>query len=695
MYEIRPENILSFLNDKTIRFPRFQRKQTWNDVKNIQLAVSVFKRYPIGVTIINKEDYKKQSTRWLLDGRQRRHALKLMLENPENIYKWSKRFLKIKSSAQLHDIEDEFWKTIDDYLNQDDQEENIEDNKPNEAQKVEYEGDFDEDLNENEESESIESDDEDIEDVKSSGMSYLGNLELLLDIIKTVHPIRKNYSGFTKPFDLRSISERLPYIDKENDGSETISGKKLTSFIQEYIKYSLDNQISYFDKDSFKEFLKVRISLDSEKEKKLEIFLMKNWERMLASIKIIETIENTLAESRIGIIETDNISATDSQMIFKLINDAGTKLSAVEILSAKPTWNIKVKNPSQTLLQQTKTLYSVIGVESSAEHPVRWDFPATLHERLQNLEFIFPKLDYNKGLEKKLTLGFKLLSGIYEKGIKKEDISNLSKNPITWETEIDRLVSELSNVGKILKDYQYFSFLKSYNQSLLDLTSDAIALNFIFLIYGDYLRKDSPVASKTKLIQKNGYILVDRLIYEYVTKKWRGSSDSKVAQNIKQLSNAPDIFEPVKEADWRDLITEINSKFTIQDEEIKFSLMKPIVFHIYSTCGIDGPNNPDINVEVDHIFPRNKLSNSVLTSFDDALFNLAPLPQRENIRKSDKALKIIEDKWLISQIVKYTEIEKDDFIKYSDTSNWQELRTKRSEFFLDRFLDERNKILNN
>jgi hypothetical protein len=64
------------------------------------------------------------------------------------------------------------------------------------------------------------------------------------------------------------------------------------------------------------------------------------------SIEVERIIKCRLQEAIIGIIETIGITATDSQMIFTLINKEGTKLSAVEILSAKPSWNITVKSPS-------------------------------------------------------------------------------------------------------------------------------------------------------------------------------------------------------------------------------------------------------------------------------------------------------------------------------------------------------------
>ncbi len=55
MYQVRPENIASFIEDHSIRFPRFQRKQTWKAEQNLKLAISIFKTYPIGVTLINKQ----------------------------------------------------------------------------------------------------------------------------------------------------------------------------------------------------------------------------------------------------------------------------------------------------------------------------------------------------------------------------------------------------------------------------------------------------------------------------------------------------------------------------------------------------------------------------------------------------------------------------------------------------------------
>lgn len=46
MYEIRPESIKTFITDRNVRLQRFQRKQTWDEKKNFQLCISLFKEYP-------------------------------------------------------------------------------------------------------------------------------------------------------------------------------------------------------------------------------------------------------------------------------------------------------------------------------------------------------------------------------------------------------------------------------------------------------------------------------------------------------------------------------------------------------------------------------------------------------------------------------------------------------------------------
>lgn len=707
MYQVRPENIASFIDDHSIRFPRFQRKQTWKAEQNLKLAISVFKTYPIGVTIINKQNWGSRVTRWLLDGRQRRNALLLMSQNPENIYDWSKKFFRLKNSDQNQDITKKFWREIEIYLNDSDEEgfEEAKKRAVDEGQ-VEFffdgktyktrkkinvvEDDLDEDFSEDE----IEENDYVLNDNEEYNESVKGDLEELLFIIKTVHTKSNVKSGFTSPFDFRKIITNLSY---SVDGNKTLSGQKLTTFLKEYLNYLFDNTIKENPK-SLVEYYRNRYNLDSKQINKLTKSIDQNWEDISNSIKLIRVLKNRLKEAMIGIIETENITSTDSQMIFMLINKEGSKLSAVEILSAKPAWNIPIKTPSKELEKHRKPLYAAINTQ--VENTVRWDYPATVYDRINNLTFLFPKLDYNKNneLEKKLTLGFKILSGIYLKGIKKEDIDKLAtEKSINWDSDIDKIIDEINLMGKVLKDSPYFQYLNTWNQTVLGITSDAIALNFLFTTYFDFKRKGNPISnsSKTKIFVNNAIILADKLVFEYVTQKWRGSSDSKISRNINDFVNLPEKYKLISSENWLELINSINNDQLIDDNPISFALCKSLVYHIYSIHSLMGPDN--IKISVDHIIPQSLFDgNSSIPNAENiknALFNLCPLPSKDNIKKTNKTLAKIDDPWLIQQIEKYSHILKSDFIEYSDVNSWGKLRIERRAFFEKGFISARNEII--
>ena len=109
MYEIFPKSLKEFIEDTSIKLPRFQRKATWDEKKRFELALSVFKNYPLGASILSKEmDESKNITEWLLDGRQRRDSIKMIYENPENLYVWAKKYLPIKNNESIDDLQRKF-----------------------------------------------------------------------------------------------------------------------------------------------------------------------------------------------------------------------------------------------------------------------------------------------------------------------------------------------------------------------------------------------------------------------------------------------------------------------------------------------------------------------------------------------------------------------------------------------------------
>ena len=98
-YTIEPMPLIAFLDEGKLYLPRFQRKATWDKKQNFELAISIFQEYPVGVMVINQE--RKLS--WLLDGRQRRHALTVMRENPVELYEWAQSYIGFKKTAdEIH-----------------------------------------------------------------------------------------------------------------------------------------------------------------------------------------------------------------------------------------------------------------------------------------------------------------------------------------------------------------------------------------------------------------------------------------------------------------------------------------------------------------------------------------------------------------------------------------------------------------
>ena len=188
MYDIRPESVKTFITDKNIRLPRFQRKQTWDDKKNFQLCISIFKDYPIGVCILSLEKERGKVFRSLLDGRQRRNALSKMYEDPENIYNWGRKFIGFKNSDQPYELEEKFRAKIMEYIEAD----------------IDDEVDL---LN------SIEQEDTSlpIENVVDESVSETATgLELLLEIIKLIHnKQKKNTVLIATTINTASVSEYL------------------------------------------------------------------------------------------------------------------------------------------------------------------------------------------------------------------------------------------------------------------------------------------------------------------------------------------------------------------------------------------------------------------------------------------------------------------------------------------------------
>lgn len=676
MYEIRPESIKTFITAGNIRLPRFQRKQTWDAKRNFELCISVFKNYPIGVSILSVDENKNKSVRWLLDGRQRRNALKLMYEDPENVYYWAQKFIKFRNNDNPHQIQEQFWKKINEFL-----EAEVED-----AQELEDSLENNVDIEQEELPDEIELQEGTVEN------SDLKGLYLLYEIIRLCHNKSKKGTGFTLPFDFSKYDVKMPYVVVQ-DGQQILSSRRLKTFLNNYVTYCNDDNNDYREEANFKHFIEDQFAVDITSA--LDAYIHRNWKLFVERIDLLLRIDDLFSTQTIGLIEVKNLQPSDSQKIFNLINSQGSPLKAVEILSARPKWNLKIESPCGEVKQLVQDLYRT-QMDIVPEGVVRWDMAATFLRRLPEDNFIFKKFTFSTSdFEKELTMAFKCLSGIFLKGVTKIDIDELANHPINWETDIDAMVVDINNMIKVMESFSYFRFFKSWKVSIQDMMSDAIALDYFILSYNEWKKQNRPMGSNTatKNFQKYCFTLLDRLVYEYVCSQWKGSGDARVHNDIVNADSA----RKITTEKWLELLEGIYDTNRINDRSVAYGYMQSILYHFYALNELAAPSTIT-SYDIDHIIPQSIIKNSSLDRRDeiaDNLFNLALLPKSENISKGNKKLSLIDDAWLKKQIKEYEFIEEKDYALFSDVSNYKQLYAHRKKFFIEAFNAKRTHLLNN
>ena len=241
----------------------------------------------------------------------------------------------------------------------------------------------------------------------------------------------------------------------------------------------------------------------------------------------------------------------------------------------------------------------------------------------------------------------------------------------------------------------FFKYYQTWDKPISKILGNAISLEFIAILLKDWEDKQEPTVSGTQLkaFQRDARILYDKLVFEYSTKVWRGSGDSKMASDIKDWKAR---LTPVSSVEWETFINGAlegvyNGQTTTQ------KTLTPILYYYYAINNMEPPSSSSDKIEVDHIIPKEKFGGNVMANSNmrDSLTNLALLPKNENAAKNSKALKDITDTWLKDQIVKYEGIEEKDFVKYSDISNIDEMKILRGELFKKTFNEKRKTLLAN
>lgn len=680
-YSIVENAATSFIENRNIQLPRFQRKQTWGPIDNFKLCISVFKGYPIGVVIINSTQLPEPID-WLLDGRQRRNALLEMRANPVSVYQWAQKFVKFASNDTEQQLKDKFFSSIDSFLQSDFNNEKI-------KTKENY----------------YEDDQEDYDDFSDEQPSFdfsqqYSSLKSLCDLLTIIHPIKNKKSNIERMFCFKGIIpiQDLDYSIAQN-GDYVIDIPKLWSFVRICVNEHYDS------KDAFISYLGKRYKLDDISLRKISTYVEQHWEYFDKCFKTLAKLEQTLQMSTVGIIKLSNASPLDAQNIFSLVNDGGTKLTSEELLSARPFWNTIVNNPSSVLKDDVAKLYKKLEISVPSD-VYRWDLCASLLFRIDKNNLIFNDMSSainsdDSKFKNMLSLGFKTISAILVGGINNTSVIKLERSKsINWDIAIDNLVSEINMLINILEDYDYFKYMKSWNQTIMSLTSNTIAIEFITIMYKRWKQYNSPVKSSSlaKQLVKEAFILYDRLVYEYSIRLWAGSSDNKLATD---LANIDTSIAQVSKQEWMNLIDELaTGKF--KGKNTKSNLLKPLIYHFYCMKK-KSPTilNISTKYEIDHIVAESLFSSGVQSDeiliMKDCLLNFALLPKGENIAKSDQKLNVIKntDPWLTKQIENYAEISESDMDILSDLSNISKLKDIRLPLYKEAFDSLRDSWINN
>ena len=701
MYSVKSYDIKAFITDSRIKLPRFQRKRTWNEISNFKLCISLFKDYPIGVSIVSVETINGRQIKYLLDGRQRKEALTLLNNDPENLYKWAIKFIKFKKSDSDEEVTDKFWDVIKEFLEEEDDITTTTAPVATLATASEEEEEIDglDDI-----SESDEQEQEQEQDMATALPS--DGLDLLLKLILKTHHWSKKGSGFTLPFDFSKYVTSLPYLDRADGNNYTLSSRSLKSYISSYREFCnekyYDDPDAYKDMESFWKFLtRGGSTIIPGKEAKMKEHLSRHWGAMLDRIELLQKLDEKLSTNEIGVIEVNDMKSYDYQKIFNLINTQGTDLKAVEILSAKPKWNVRLGNASPEFLNHVKNLYRIIG--TNPEEYVKWDVPATFMKRIEP-NFVYKNFNSSNqtDFEKELTSGFIALSGMYEGAVDKNAFDTLgSDSSIIWTTGVDAAISSIKNMFRVMASSNYFKYFQTWRNTLWNLTSEYATHNFFILSYLNWKKLNDPISgdSKTKKFQKDCFILFDRMIYENALGMWGSSGDSKIRSNIENIDS---YFTPVPEDKWLELLNDVFDKNKLGEKDITFDNMKPLLYHFY--C-LNEQRGPEVAVnesfDVDHIIPQALFKNATAITaaelIQNNLLNLGILPKEVNVSKSNHRLIEITDSWAKQEIEKFEFVPNDieTYQKFSDVGNYQALFDLRRPIFIKAFKEKRTFLLNN
>ncbi len=651
--------------------------------------------------------------KWLIDGRQRYSTIKKILESPDSLWIWAKKALKVKDTTTDDDIFDKYNTYLDVYTNYDKTEH---EDDPESAREIDDSADVEEESDNNEErvnGNNLQKDN----DIKSNSLN--DNTRHLLDLLLFCKRYKKaNNYGLTQVFDFGNYIKRGDRFSRNfivvGDTNNKLSGEKIRNFLNSYKADCRSQNKDYKQKENFLNFIDDGYEFKDEKMKeKYANSVLGYWEEhQLKAIEFFEWAEALLSNSYIGVISVSNASAADEQKIFSLVNSNGTPLNAAQILSAKPAWNEPIYNLGTSRQNSIRFVYKehLNNDDVDLDNCVKWDLPACLFMEIKNGDILFPfslyqddqsKIGTTK-IGKAITLGFKILSGLYLGKVTKDAYDELSNNEHMNNSDFSDFVITLNEMLSKIGGMTYFQTLHSWKLMISSLIGENATVYFMLAAYHMYLESGRANAGTKayRIFEKNLFILLDNIIIDYIHSDWKGSSDSLLASKLKTLKatyKSNEILKAYPTDEWLKVIDEIMGYGTILGKDIKFDLIKPLIAHYYCIKGKKCSVTYDYIAEFDHIIPQKLFNSSGLERKEakrDSIYNIGLLPKSTNASKNDRTLnEITGNDALVNAVVEYEEIERSKFEEFSSISNWEKLRKYRGSKIKEAFSKTREEFI--
>jgi hypothetical protein len=616
---------------------------------------------------------------YLLDGRQRKETFERMI-NPEEVYRWTAVTLRLRPKTTQEEVVSKFNDYVNDYffgLEDWESEPSSEDTRnaapPDEVSLEEAAAVNDDEVQVSEVLDVLPSDE------------AASSFELLQQVVLAVHPVRKKgrSSRLRDPFAFSNLITP-DYVVKDDLGNTYVDIDALMSWlrIQRERERAKGEDVFPPTEDTFLGWLLPYVA-DEATAKKVEQLLGDRWPLIEHSLLLFRALELKVRQSSVGLVEIrEKATPEDEKKIFEIINTAGAKLTAAEILSATPAWDVAVPGAPESVQADARSLYHELKVEFS--EPIRrWDVAATLLDRIvpaSPLVFGDAKAWAWHGIkakqfERKVTLGFKILSGYYQQKLMKSHVASLPADAsVAWDGL--SLEDAMTKSQAKLKEHWFFTYLAAWGFSFAASLSDAVALDFLLECTMDWNRKGAPMVAGHQLssFRKNAIQLFDRVLLEYLTDVWRGSSDSRVARNLDRLMSraAGAVVQPVAESDWSALIDQVmegelggRSYLGRQDPRMRLLLTYASVIMKLR------PDDALAGSQVDHIIPQKLFkqeSDATLSNLKHHIGNLELLPDKINTFKSDERLKDLSITNVVDGVEKFSRVRRESFPTYSNVA---------------------------